>query len=838
MPDPSIGDCEGLEGANTVASEPSGAHDRTAIQEPSVAGNPTKRNSSTGFARATTEALGDIGPYHLIRKIGEGGMGEVYEAEQSAPVRRRVAVKIVKHGANSQSVLDRFEAERQALALMNHPYVAKVYDGGSSTEGVPYFVMEFVEGVGLNEHCDTNRLSIDERLRIFTKVCDGVQHAHQNAIIHRDLKPSNIMVSEMDGEMIPKVIDFGIAKALDEKLTDLTLTQEGALLGTPSHMSPEQARGEHVDTRTDVYSLGVILYELLVGVLPFELRGKGLSGLEEFLHDLRSLEAVLPSAQLSTNQEQGLHSAKRRGVDLPSLRRQLKGELDWIVSKTLHKDRSERYGSPQELAADLRRYLAKEPVLAGPQGRSYRIRKFILRHRLGVSLAVVSTLVLIAFAATMTMQRATIARERDRANLEAESSRRVSNFLTNIFKVSNPSEARGNEVTARELLDRSAAEINALAEQPQLQARLQQTMGTVYQSLGLPEKAESLLLPAMEMHKKMLGPLHQETLATMHNLAIVYREQGRSEDAEALYLSVLAGREKTLGKQHPETLLTLNNLANLYLQKGDYDQARPIYEKLLSLHIDRLGNEDPETIVSMHNLANFHRVQGHYDQAEPLYTKALAYRRKTLGEEHPDTLNSMNSVARLLHAQKRYEKSRQLFVRTLAGRKNVLGDEHPSTLATMDNLANLYVDERRFDEANALFIESLDRRRASLGEQHPDTLNSMNNLANLYLQQEDFVAAEPLLVQTFAIRKRLLGDKHPDTAISIHNLACGLTGLGKLVEAEGLFVQAQKLFVEGRGPEHWLVAENLEQWAKLKRIQGHGDEAAAFESQAQDIRGK
>jgi non-specific serine/threonine protein kinase/serine/threonine-protein kinase len=343
-----------------------------------------------------------IGPYRLLEKLGEGGMGEVWLAEQTEPVRRRVALKVIKRGMDTEQVVARFSAERQALALMDHPAVAKVFEAGSTPQGRPYFVMEHVRGVPITEHCDRHKLGTRERLALFVQVCEGVQHAHQKAILHRDLKPSNVLVTEQDGRRQPKIIDFGVAKATTQRLTERTVyTELGVLIGTPEYMSPEQAEmtGEDVDTRTDVYSLGVMLYELLVGALPFESRDLRESGYEEMRRKIREQEPRKPSARVTTlSAEHAVESAGRRQTNVPGLVRQLRGDLDWIVMKALEKDRARRYGSPAELAADVERHLGNQPVLAGRPSAAYRARKFVRRHRLGVGVAATGVLVLAGFA--------------------------------------------------------------------------------------------------------------------------------------------------------------------------------------------------------------------------------------------------------------------------------------------------------------------------------------------------------------------------------------------------------------------------------------------------------
>src|SRR5713101_1010138 len=419
-------------------------------------------STETAADLASVEKI-SFGPYRLLQKLGEGGMGEVWLAEQSKPVRRRVALKVIKAGMDTREVVARFESERQALALMDHPAIAKVFDAGSTPEGRPYFVMEYVAGIPITAYCDKHRMTTRQRMELFIHVCEGVQHAHQKAIIHRDLKPSNILVSEVDGKPMPRIIDFGLAKATSQRLTDGSMyTRVGTLMGTLEYMSPEQAdsAGEDIDTRTDVYSLGVVLYQLLVGALPLDLKKLAY---EEILHRLREKEVPEPSSRILMEGGDSAITAKNRGTDAPSLTRQLRGDPDAVVLKALEKDRKRRYGSPSELAADLGRYLRNEPVSAHTPSAAYRTRKYIRRHRLGVAVATGLLAILPAFAVAQRVQLQRTRLERDRAT-------RITDFMTGMFTVSDPSEQRGNSITAREILDKASNDIKTgLAKDPETQ---------------------------------------------------------------------------------------------------------------------------------------------------------------------------------------------------------------------------------------------------------------------------------------------------------------------------------------------------------------------------------
>jgi eukaryotic-like serine/threonine-protein kinase len=444
-------------------------------------------------------------------------MGEVWLAQQVEPVQRQVALKVVKAGMDSAHVVARFEAERQTLALMDHPTIAKVFDAGTTPEGRPYFAMDYVRGEPITAYCDRQRLSVRERLELFIQLCEGVQHAHQKGIIHRDLKPSNVLVSVADDRPVPQIIDFGIAKAIARPLTDGSLfTEVGMLIGTPEYMSPEQAETPvDVDTRSDVYALGLLLYELLVGRLPFDRDAFRKAGVDEMRRTIRDKDAPRPSTVLKEGRAGADEIAARRGTPRAKLAGQLRGDLDWITIRALEKDRTRRYPTANALALDIRRHLVNEPVSAGPPGARYRTGKFVRRHRLGVAAALTFAVLLMAFAVAMTIQAGHIARERDRANQEAATARQVSDFLIGLFRVSDPSEARGNALTAREILSRGSEQLeSSLRDQPQVQARLEATIGLVYTGLGLYGEAQRLLDRALQTQRRVAGEDSLERLTS------------------------------------------------------------------------------------------------------------------------------------------------------------------------------------------------------------------------------------------------------------------------------------------------------------------------------------
>lgn len=761
-----------------------------------------------------TEKPGDrIGRYKILQEIGEGGCGVVYMAEQEEPVRRRVALKVIKLGMDTKQVIGRFEAERQALALMDHPHIAKVLDAGATDAGRPYFVMELVKGIRITDYCDQHQLATRERLALFTQVCHAIQHAHQKGIIHRDIKPSNVLVALQDGVPVPKVIDFGIAKATDQCLTDKTVfTAFEQFIGTPAYMSPEQAEMSalDIDTRSDIYALGVLLYELLTGKTPFDPKELLAEGLDAMRRTLREKEPARPSTRLSTMLEGELTAlARRRQSDPPKLLHLIRGDLDWIVMKTLEKDRTRRYETANGLAADIQRHLNNEPVAARPPSSSYRFQKMVGRNKLAFTASgAVATAVLMGLGASTWMffkerqahQRAVNAEKnqsqlRQKAESEAGKARQVSQFLTDMLQSVGPSVAMGRDtVMLREILDKTAERLATdLKGQPEVEAELENTIGEVYRNLGLAEKAEVMFRKALLLRKQYFGGEHPDVATSMDNLAGALLDLNKLAEAENLHRQALTMRRKLLGNDVQDVATSLNNLALALWSQGKLTEAEAMHRESLALRQKLFPREHSEVATSLNNLAIVLRDEGRLAEAEDLHRQALAMRRKVLGSDHPDVIVSFNNLASVLWSEGKLAEAESLQRDAILLQRKLVGNSNPILASSLNNLATILWQAGRQSEAETLTREALDMQKRLLGAEHSTIALSLNNLAYMLCCQGKLEEAETMHREALAMRRKLLGNEHLEVAQSLNNLAQVLVERGKLPEAETLYLEALKI---------------------------------------------
>jgi len=855
----------------TRLADSSGSGSRAATLRPGAA--------SAAFERPGTV----IGRYELLEQIGTGGFGVVFVAQQREPVQRQVALKVIKLGMDTQQVIARFERERQTLALMEHPNIARVLDAGATDAGRPYFVMELVPGAPITAYCDQQRLTIPARLALFIQVCSAVQHAHQKGVIHRDIKPSNVLVETHDGRAHPKVIDFGIAKVTTGADADITRsTGQLQMLGTPQYMSPEQAAGSaEFDTRTDVYSLGVVLYELLTGQTPFaaaELSSASYAEVQRLICEVEPPRASVRAAGA------GAASAANRGTDPPTLARRLRGELDWIVARSLEKEPRRRYASPSELAADLQRYMSGEPVVAAPPSRAYRARKFVRRHRAAVASGAAMLALLLAGLGALSFAFVQVRAERDRteearreAQRQADIAEAINEFLnTDLLAAAAPAqeEARGRDATMGDVLDTAARRLDhdpavraRFADMPVVEAAIRRTMAATYQALGDVQTAESQYARAVALLTEARGAADEETLRCQTELAAALRALGREDEAEAKLMVVrsalehdptgnaagmarvlndlslivrsrgeFARAEKLLLESqalaiaagldgHPDYLTSRENLALLHEDMGRYEEAEAILRDVVARRAESLGPGHVQTLTAQEKLGLVLIARGRFAEAEPLYLETLEVRRKVLGEDHPQTLVTKSNLGLYYWRLGQFPRALPLLEEVAAARRARHGPEHRDTLAALNNLASCYTSMGRPEEALAIRKETLEAERRLLGPRNPATLRSMNNLAVTYRDLERYDDAEALYREALAAREGELGPGHPDTLVTLENLGGVYFARGDMAGAEQIVRQVLERRRDALGEDHPAVTQTLYNLARITARQGDAESA-------------
>lgn len=752
---------------------------------------PSGSNASTRSLADSGDSIGSqIGPYKLLQEIGEGGMGTVYMAEQEKPVRRRVALKIIKPGMDSKQVVARFEGERQALALMDHPNITNVLEAGTTDSGLPFFVMELIKGQPITQYCDEQKLSIEQRLELFRSVCSAVQHAHQKGILHRDLKPSNILVAEFDNVPVPKIIDFGLAKALSQRLTEKTMfTQLGQVVGTLEYMSPEQSRMNQldVDTRSDIYSLGVLLYELLTGDTPFNKKRLQSAAFDELLRIIREEEPPKPSTKLSSSESMPSVAANR-GVEAQKLGSIVRGELDWIAMKSLEKERSRRYGSASDFAQDIERYLNHEPVLACPQSAAYRARKFVRKNRPAV--VAVSAIALILLAASgvslylafrainaeklASDRLVAVEAEQKKTAEEAKTNWKMVGILTDAFESVMPEMGADATISAKDVLDNARQALVRIELKDASKARMLHGLCGAYLGIGETEAALSAAKECLALRERSLGPTDQGTLIAMGNLALAHLRANQAEKALPLAERTFALMKKHLGPRDPVTLRIMGNLTDAYISTGRKEQALELARKTATLCTDELGEGDETTWRAMGRLGTCYAIVGRHAEAIAQLEKSLGKHTQYLKRDHPATLQTMHNLAASYWKVGRQPDAIRLFEETVALSRAKRVPNHPDTIKSALVLAFYYRSESvgRFAKALKIHDEILKYRRSKHGDRDEKTVWSISQVGYLRMRIGNFQEALPLLQEAATARTEMSGGlENSETLLAWQSLA-------------------------------------------------------------------
>ncbi len=738
-----------------------------------------------------------IGPYRIVGVAGHGGMGMVYVAERDEPYHQRVALKLVRGAATLDDHLVRhLVEERRILASLEHPHIARLLDGGVTDEGLPWLAMEYVEGEPIDRYCKMRELHLQARLELFLTVCDAIQFAHRNLVIHRDLKPSNILVT-VRGEV--KLLDFGIAKLLAEGRSDLPRTETGLRVLTPEYASPEQIRGDPIAVGSDVYSLGVLLYELLTGQRPFRLSGR---------NSLEIEQAVL----------QQTPPRPSTVVADPRLGRQLRGDLDVILLTALRKEPERRYPSVERFAEDIRRFLGGLPVTARPDTWRYRTGKLVRRRRLAIAAGAAVCLSLVGGLIGTTWQ----ARVAERA---AAKEREVKEFLVGLFQVSDPTQSRGREISARELLDRGARRADsALVQAPDLQGELLHVLGIIHRELGLLGRADTLLQRAVRLSRSIHGERSAELAARLTDWGTVLTQEAKFGAADSVLRVALAIRRRMLGPEDSSVAATLRALGGVEAELAKNDAAETIYREALTIDRKLFGDGHPVLASDLDGLGTALYQAGKLPGADSAYRAGLAVRRRLLDPNHPSLLISLDNVAQVSEELGNHREAEQFEREVLEKRRRLHPQGHPDVARTLRELATFLNSSERPDpkreEAESLFVEALAMHRTFLGSDHPETILTLNNLAPLRYWKGDLAGAEANLREVIANWQRTLGKEHQNTVTAMSTLGTVLRDQGKYDEAEPLLRQAlavrRKLF----GDSHEHVAQGLSQLARLLQLRG------------------
>ncbi len=771
-----------------------------------------------------------IGAYRLEERIGAGGMGVVYRASRAdGSFEQTVALKLLPRFLETTERVARFRMERQILARLNHPNIARLLDGGVTDEGYPYLVMEYVDGRSITEYAQENGLSLRERIGLLLDVLRALRYAHTNLIVHRDIKPANILVTD-DGDV--KLLDFGIAKLLDA--TDAPedrITRTAQQLLTPEYAAPEQIMGEPITTATDVYQVGVLAYELLAGEMPFRLKGKTPSEIQKAIVESEPTKPSAAATGVGRSDKADARSA--RNVDA----KQLKGDLDTVVLKAMRKEPERRYPEADGFASDLRRYLSGHPVSARPSTWRYRSGKFIARHRWGVATAAVVTVVIAALFAIAMQQRYLALYERDRAQHEASKAEQVSDFLVGLFEAGNPFAVPiDEESTIDDVMERGLADIETLDNQPSAQASMYEALSRAYVGLGDYTKADSLARRSLEIREATFDPPDLSIASALDQRATVLEKMGKYTRSEEYARRSLAMRQELLDPPHELIASSLNGLALTLKEQGKLEKADSLYREALIMRRTVHGDEHADVASTLTNIGMVAFERGRFKEAEEYHEEALAINRVVFGDSHPQTALSLNNRALAVQNQGRYAEAEPLFRETLEISTAVLGDEHPHVATVTNNLAVVIEEQGRMTESGELKKKALHVTRAALGENHPTLAARLNNLGVHYLKMRDYREAERYFQETLELLERTVGLTHQHAALTMGSLARAVRYTGDIAEARELAERSLNLIRDHFGEEHPRTAAAISILANIHSAEGDHEEAVSLHTEALEMR--
>ncbi len=768
-----------------------------------------------------------VGSYKLIREVGRGGMGAVYLAARAdEEFEKRAAIKLIKRGMDTEDVLRRFRNERQILARLEHKNIARLLDGGATSDGSPYLVMEYVEGAPIDKYCDQHRLSTAERLRLFRIVCSAVAYAHQNLIIHRDIKPGNILVTE-DGT--PKLLDFGIAKILTEELSGQTIqTATAVRLMTPDYASPEQVRGDTITTSTDIYSLGVLLYKLLTGHQPYRFKTPLPAEIERVICDqepsrpstaINRIEEVTTSDGATLTITPDVVSSARNSHP-EKLRRLLDGDLDNIVMMAMRKDTARRYSSVEQLSEDIRRHLDALPVIARKDTFAYRSGKFIKRNKVGVAAATFIAFILVIGIIATTWQARIAHQQRDLARAEAQRAEQLNRFSQEMLTSADPSE-QGKDATVAQRLAEAARRIETeFPNQPETTAAMRSAIGMTYLGLGMFDDAEPQLRLALDTRMRLFGRENPDVASSMNNLAMLLGERGNIQEAESLYRDALDISRRVRGPDHLETASVMHNLAALLLLKGSLDDAERMNREELAIRRRALGNDNPDVAKSLNDLGVVLGTKGDLEGAEQLHREALAITRRVYGDEHVNVAATLATLAAIIEERGNYTEAETLYREALAMRRKLLGPDHPTVTWTLYNYAYMLERKGDYQRAADLAREVLALRGKTLSDEHPMISSSLQVLGKSLMAQGNARAAEPILRESLDLRRKALPADHWLIANSESVLGDCLTKLRRFREADALLTESYAKLKAKFGEEHSRTRDAAERIERLHKALG------------------